>query len=1045
MIFRTTAISLTIMLLGATQPSAEAPPPGGTARTVTLITGDRVTVTADAVRVSPGKGRKNVVFSTRKFGDRLRVVPGDALPLLAGGRLDPRLFDVTTLLEYGPGALPLIVAGPDGARRPGLAAKGMAVTLDLPAVNGAAVRYDAAAGSWADLRNSLSAGTAKVWLDGRATLSLDASVKQIGAPTAWAKGYTGTGVKVAVLDTGIDDTHPDLAGKVVARRNFAGTDTDADVIGHGTHVASTIAGTGERYRGVAPGATLLDAKVCAERWCADSAILAGMQWAAEQGAKVANLSLGSPDSPGLDPVEEAVQTLTERYGILFVVAAGNTGKPGSVSSPSTADAALSVGAVDRSDRAALFSSAGPRPGDSALKPDLTAPGVAITAARGKDSPGDGPYVAMSGTSMATPHVAGSAAILAGLRPDWTPEQLKGALTATARPQPDTGIFTQGAGRVDVARAIGQTVTTTPASVSFGRVAWPHDDDEPVTRKIAYRNDGPEPVTLRLSPRGGASVFTVTPGTLTVPAGGRAEATVTADTRGDAPDGPLGGYLEATAEGGRSVSTPLAVVKEVESYELTLDRTGAAEATTTVYRTDVDRKDLNPVTVPPGGKVTLRLAKGTYVIDSQTVDDQGFTMLVHPGLRLDRDRSVRLDPAEARPVSIAVPDPAARHLLTDVIYSGRTLDGAPYYMSVAATLFDATPRIRTAQVGSGRYDLLTTVAGNWAVPGPGGDLTGSAEAYRLAWFVRGQVPTGFSRRVGREDLATVRRDYGAPMPDTYAEVASGAWPADRPYFNIVFSTDFRPPFKHTEYVNTDGGIRWKNGYIEMGPTWGGFLDSAATRYEAGRAYDEIWNRGVFGPAPIDGEGTPLISREGDVISAFPLLYADGAGHPGLSEVSRARIALYRDGELVAEEPYMGAKFGVPAGEAAYRLEVEAERASRPISTRTALTWTFRSAGGRDGALPLPVVAFSPALDPAGTAPAGRAFAVPVAVRGPAGTVRKPSVDVSYDDGRTWQPAPVTGGAARLRHPAAPGFVSLRARATGGGGTVEQTVSRAYRIA
>ncbi|MFI6179161.1 S8 family serine peptidase [Nonomuraea sp. NPDC051191] len=1044
MILRTTAVSLTIALLGAV-PSGLPAPPGGPARTVTLITGDRVSLIADGVRVAPGKGRKGVVFSTEKIGDRLRVVPGDAVPLLAAGRLDPRLFDVTTLLEYAPGALPLIVAGPDAARRPGLAAHGMAVTRDLPAVNGAAVRFDAAAGSWPDLRASLSTGTGKIWLDGRATLSLDASVKQIGAPAAWEKGHTGAGVKVAVLDSGIDDTHPDLAGKVAARRNFTGTDTAADLTGHGTHVASTIAGTGERYRGVAPGATLLDAKVCADRWCAESAILAGMQWAAEQGAKVANLSLGSPDAPGLDPLEEAVQTLTERYGVLFVVAAGNYGKPGTVASPSTADAALSVGAVDRADRLAVFSSTGPRVGDSALKPDITAPGVAIRAAHGKDSPGEGPYVEMSGTSMAAPHTAGSAAILAGLRPDWTPEQLKAALMATARPQPGTGIYAQGAGRLDVGRAIGQTVTTSPASVGFGVLAWPHDDDEPVTRKLAYRNDGPEPVTLRLSARAAADVFEVSPGTLTVPAGGRAEATVTADTRGDVADGPLGGYLEATAENGTTVSTPLAVVKEVESYDLTLDRPGAADVLTTLYRTDVDRKDWNPVTVQPGGRVTLRLAKGTYLVDSRTTDGGGLTMLVHPGLRLDRDQSLRLDPAQARPVSITPPDPAARHLMTEVTYSGRTRDGSPYYLSAEATMFDAAPGIRTAQVGSGRYDLLTKVAGQWAVPGPDGDLAGSAQAYRLAWFVQGQVPTGFSRRVGRADLATIRRDYGAPAPGTAASAAGAAWPAEGRFFSIMFVTDFRPPFTHTEYVNTGGGLRWLNSYTEMGPTWEGDLTSTAFRYEAGRAYDETWNRGVFGPAPVTWEGTPPVSRAGDVISAFPSLYADGAGHLGLSSVSGARTALYRDGELVAEEPGLGARFGVPAGEAAYRLEVEAERGPEIVSTRTAVAWTFRSAGGRDGALPLPVVAFSPSLDAASGAPAGRAFAVPVSVRGQAGAVRELSVDVSYDDGRTWRAVKVAGGAVRLRHPAAAGFVSLRARAAdAGGNTVEQTVIHAYRI-
>ncbi|MER6584007.1 hypothetical protein, partial [Nonomuraea sp. NPDC001023] len=237
----------------------------------------------------------------------------------------------------------------------------------------------------------------------------------------------------------------------------------------------------------------------------------------------------------------------------------------------------------------------------------------------------------------------------------------------------------------------------------------------------------------------------------------------------------------------------------------------------------------------------------------------------------------------------------------------------------------------------------------------------------------------------------------------------AWPAEGRFFGIMFVTDFRPPFTHTEYVNTGGGLRWQNVYTEMGPTWGADLISTPRRYEAGHAYDETWNRGVFGPAPVTEDGTPPVSRMGDVISAFPALYADGAGHPGMSSVSGARTALYRDGELVAEEPGLGARFDVPAGEAAYRLEMAAERGPELLSTRTAVAWTFRSAGGRDGALPLPVVAFSPALDPASGAPAGRAFAVPVSVRGQAGAVRgrargtpgaaAPGVPVRLRPGRT----------------------------------------------
>ncbi|WP_326820777.1 S8 family serine peptidase [Streptosporangium sp. NBC_01756] len=1060
-----TAVSLTAALLSAGPPPASpasgAPAAADSPRTVTLITGDHVRVTGDSVQVTPGEGRSSVAFSTQKIGGRLRVVPADAFAALGSGRLDPRLFDVSTLLEYGyddrRADLPLIIGGSDA--RSLTAPRGATVTRRLPAVNGMAVRQSKREGAraWKDLRGALATKTTRIWLDGKAVLSLDESVKQIGAPAAWEKGFTGTGVKVAILDSGVDDTHPDLAGKVTARKNFTGDGTDADLTGHGTHVASTVAGggvaSGGRYRGVAPGATLLDAKVCPTRMCEESAILAGMQWAAEQGARVANLSIGRPEMPGFDPLEEAVQTLTEQYGMLFVVAAGNYGKQGTVTSPATADAALAVGAVDGADQLARFSSQGPRASDGGLKPDITAPGVAIMAARSKDLAGEGPYTEMSGTSMAAPHVAGAAAIAAGQHPDWTAEQLKAALMAAARPQPGTGVHAQGAGRVDVARAIAQTVTTTPSSLGFGRQAWPHGDDQPITKKLSYRNAGSAPVTLRLAMRGDAAVFAVTPETVTVPAGGQAEVSVTADTRGGSPDGLTGAYLEATADGVIVTGTPVAVDKEVQSYDLTL-RGADPNGLTTILRTDVDTRDLNPVTVLPeaDGTATVRLPKGTYTVDSKTLGDQGLTMLVGPGLRLEADRTVTLDQNAARPVSIDPPDPAAAHLLTEVTYSGVALDGRPYYLGAMVTMFDPKPRIRTAQIGAERPgDLRTKVSGQWAIPDPDGGLTGSATSYRLAWFLHGQVPTGFTKQVERKDLAAVRRSYAVQRAGATVSIASGAWPAGGTFFNTLFVTEFAGPFTHTEYVNTDGGIRWKHFMMEIAENSGGDTTSAATRYEAGRAYVEQWNRGVFGPALVNDMDEPVVTRAGDVVTAAPELYADGAGRTGLSEATKARIALYRDGQLVAEVPDLYARFTVPSAAARYRLVAESERGPEPASSiRTSIAWTFRSAAGTDGPLPLSVIGFAPPLDERNTAPAGKAYAVPVTVRAQpgsaAGTVRALTVDVSYDDGATWQKAPVAGGVVLLRHPAAAGFVSLRARATtASGGTTDQTIIRAYRIA
>ena len=248
----------------------------------------------------------------------------------------------------------------------------------------------------------------------------------------------------------------------MASKDFTGSAGGAlsDVHGHGTHTASTVGGSGAASdgakKGVAPETQLLIGKVLGDNGGgSDSMIIGGMEWAVAQGADVISMSLGSNAAPAAcnDPMSSAAQELATHSPSLFVIAAGNTGSANNtVSAPGCAPAVLTVGAVDREDVPAWFSSRGPTAVDHNLKPEMSAPGVGISAAR-SGGRGDDAYAAMSGTSMATPHVAGAAAIVKQAHPTWTGQQLKAALVSSAKSDVPGDVRAQGAGRLDVIAAV----------------------------------------------------------------------------------------------------------------------------------------------------------------------------------------------------------------------------------------------------------------------------------------------------------------------------------------------------------------------------------------------------------------------------------------------------------------------------------------------------------------------------------------------------------------------------------------------------------------
>ncbi|MEV0690960.1 S8 family serine peptidase [Streptomyces sp. NPDC050388] len=1039
---------------------------------ITLITGDRVAVDAKGrvVGLERAKGREHIPVQIHRSGGHTHVLPADAARLVASGKLDRRLFDITEL-------------GKDSTRRSqqrglkvivgyqGRAAAAKADVRDagtlrrtLTALNADAVQtpHEETPDLWKAVTDGdrTASGIAHVWLDGVRKAALDKSVAQIGTPKAWAAGYDGKGVKIAVLDTGVDATHPDLKGQVTASKNFTSSSSTGDKVGHGTHVAAIAAGTGAKsggkYKGVAPGAKVLNGKVLDDfGFGDDSGILAGMEWAAAQGADVVNMSLGGGDTAEIDPMEAAVNKLSAEKGILFAIAAGNEG-PESIGSPGSADAALTVGAVDDKDKLADFSSTGPRVGDGAVKPDVTAPGVDITAASAKGNliaqeVGEKPagYMSISGTSMATPHVAGAAALLKQQHPDWTYTELKGALTGSTKGGAYTA-FEQGSGRIQVDKAVQQTVIADPASVSFGVQQWPHTDDKPVTKQLTYRNLGTEDVTLKLTstatnPKGKAApagFFTLGATTVTVPAGGRASVDFTVDTRlGGTVDGAYSAYVVATG-GGQTVRTAAAVQREAESYDVKLKflgRDGKATGNYFAALLGVSGLGADKIQWPydADGTVTARLPKGDYILDSSVLVGtdpekwKGADWIAQPKLSVTKNTTVTVDARKAKPVKITVPDKAAKPEFASADYIVETKNSVFGF----GWWLDSYANFRSAHLGPQITDGSLTQ--QWDAHWSKGSKT------QYSTVTGGKVKklaTGFTRTYKASELATVKVGLGAAASGKKGAVGAFGWlPGSYSASSIGIPQTL--PGTRTLYLSTKGGVKWDLDFEQQGGvdadgwpiTEAGYTVGDSLALKAGKKYSRTVHTAVFGPRVTSQFG---LFRDGNSIYGFLPLFADGKGNPGSSLFTSVTTSLYRNGTKVGShgDPLFGEEeFAVPSGDAAYKLTTSVKRSAKvaAASTRIDASWTFRSkktSGLKQ--LPASTARFQAVTGLDSKVAAGKKVTFPVTVEGAAKgkNLKSLAVYVSYDSGKTWKKTDVKKGKITVKNPAKGKAISFRAKIT-----------------
>jgi len=730
---------------------------------ITLITGDKVTLTdvgdggyGFATEAATGPGRSLPIFHSQATPDGFYVYPGDVLPAIEAGLVDRELFDVKYLAEHGYANdrsthTPVIVQYPEAKQGLKAAAEELpasTATGTLDSINAAAlaVPHDGTATFWSavlgrtargETASTLSAGLTKVWLDRKVEADLDRTVPLIGAPQAWAAGFEGTGVKVAVLDTGIDATHPDFSGKVAESRSFVdGVETVKDGHGHGTHVASIITGSGAasdgKHKGVAPGVKLAVGKVLDDTGNGyESDVIAGMQWAATSGSKIVSMSLGGDPTDGTDPMSQALDSLTADTGTLFVVAAGNFGAAETVGTPGSARSALTVAATDNDDKLASFSSRGPRT-DGVLKPDIAAPGVDVVAARATGTsmgnPAGDSYTTASGTSMATPHVSGAAAILAQRHPGWKAAELKAALMSTVK-EVDGTVYEHGSGRLDLANAISQRVFAATANLDFGAV---EDGSAPISKEIVYVNTSDQPVTLTLTPKlatvdGAAApqgVLSVD-GTLTVPAGQTAKATVTFASA-ELGMGTYTGAVTAADDHGTRLTIPVGLVREPPKVTLTIrafDRAGAPANPRELLVLDLGGGgDLaHRVREESPGVLRVQVPRGFYSVTGlhSWVDPSSYLFnagwVLQPEVEVTGDTEVTLDARKLKKIGFSTPKPAVVSPGSEgfTSFEQKLKDGNRWFSGVSSAPFVQHWVTPTKKITKSEFSLFTA----WGLAAP----------------------------------------------------------------------------------------------------------------------------------------------------------------------------------------------------------------------------------------------------------------------------------------------------------------------------------------
>jgi hypothetical protein len=530
------------------------------------------------------------------------------------------------------------------------------------------------------------------------------------------------------------------------------------------------------------------------------------------------------------------------------------------------------------------------------------------------------------------------------------------------------------------------------------------------------------------------------------------------------DGDSGRLTAWSRPGGRGVGyrtastgdrhPSYALDRQQESHLLTvhaLGRTGAplpAGAVKVVGLNSGSTAEAVPVT---GGVGTVRVPEDDYLIElvGSSADETETWMVTMVNLRVDADTAATLDLRTAEPLTTSVPDPAVSQAMAHYGYSyrrGEQVTLSDIYSFEGGRLFVGV----SGQPGP-EDAMLSISSSQWAVRGPDRTFDGSPVTYRIA-KVRENLIDGYHRSVRPAELARIDSYRHGPA-DRWIHAGMVVALGGLNGYGMSFAAR---PGRVTHYV--DAAVPWDQNAAEVfrDPETGRWRDvheqlQQAVSYRAGRTTAERWNAAPYVPA------INFLFRQGDTLFGQLGTHGDQDGRFGTSTLDTARTRIYRDGQLIHDTPsidYLSLD-KLPAGPARYRIELTGTRPSRSdLATRTDVSWSFDSAATEEfTTLPLRTVRFRPSVDGLNRLARRPVLSIPVSLGTQPGAkpvpVRRLTVQVSGDDGRTWRPAAVlpagNGYRAVLVTPARANSLSFRSVLTdAAGATTTQTLVAAVLL-